>query len=324
MQPARRWGKLAFRVAASLAVLGVVLLLVDRRAVGEAISRLRAGPWALTLCAFLILQGLSALKWRWFLALAGVHIPAATALRCHAAGLFANLCLPSLIGGDVLRAGLAMRATKDRTALVVASVVDRLADFAALAALSALAAPFVSSATAEGGGAAPLRALPIAAAVLVGGPVAFVVALRLVVRRGWIRRLPRKVGWKVAEVVAAIRLLRRSPARAALGWVFSLGIQALFVLVNAALGATLGLDLPLVLWFLLWPLAKVIAMLPLSFGGLGVREAAFAALVRPFGPESLAVAQSLVWQSVLIVGGLVCGAWWSFSSRGDVAEPVKA
>ena len=30
--------------------------------------------------------------------------PPADALRCYAAGLFANLYLPSIVGGDVLRA----------------------------------------------------------------------------------------------------------------------------------------------------------------------------------------------------------------------------
>ncbi len=63
-------------------------------------------------------------------------------------------------------------------------------------------------------------------------------------------------------------------------------------------------------------------MLPVSFGGLGVREAAFAALVAPFGPESLAVAQSLVWQSVLIAGGLAAGGFWVLSPGRVTVRPA--
>ena len=43
-------------------------------------------------------------------------------------------------------------------------------------------------------------------------------------------------------------------------------------------------------------------------GGLGVREAAHAALFAPFGiPAVLAVAVSLVFQAVIISGGLIGG-----------------
>jgi uncharacterized membrane protein YbhN (UPF0104 family) len=143
--PAGRWRKLALRLLVSGVVLFVTLQVVD-------VSRVRAGfeqldllAWIGALGAFLVLHALSALKWRFFLSLVGARLPVAVTLRCHAAGLFANLCLPSLIGGDVLRAGLALPSTDRRTALVVGSVVDRVADLSALltvAVLGLAAAPW--------------------------------------------------------------------------------------------------------------------------------------------------------------------------------------
>jgi uncharacterized membrane protein YbhN (UPF0104 family) len=55
-------------------------------------------------------------------------------------------------------------------------------------------------------------------------------------------------------------------------------------------------------------LGKVSAMLPVTQGGIGVREAALAALLLPFGvPAVLSVAVGLIWQMVVVSGGLLGG-----------------
>lgn len=311
-----RWRKLGVRVLVSLTVLGVAFSLADRDTVVAGFRRLEVADWMLALLAFLVLHAVSALKWRFFLALVGARLPLANALHCHAAGLFANLCLPSLIGGDVLRAGLALRATDRRTALVVGSVVDRVADLAALLSVTLVGLVLAPWARERLGGTGSLVTLGAALAL---GAVCGVVALRLAYARA--RRLPRKLGRKVVEVMRAVTVLQANPVRAVCGYLLAVVLQSGFVLVNVGLGERVGLDLPVALWFLLWPLAKIAAMAPLSFGGLGVREAAFSTLVTPFGDGNLAFTQSLVWQTVLIAGGLACGAVWTFwTPAGRSAE----
>ena len=52
---------------------------------------------------------------------------------------------------------------------------------------------------------------------------------------------------------------------------------------------------------------------PVTQGGIGVREAALAA---PFGaPPAMTVAVGLVWETIILVGGLVAGVI-SYSLRG--------
>ena len=59
----------------------------------------------------------------------------------------------------------------------------------------------------------------------------------------------------------------------------------------------------------MWPLAKLLALVPLTLGGLGIREAGLVALLAPFGaPATLAVATGLAWESIIIAGGLVAGS----------------
>ena len=66
---------------------------------------------------------------------------------------------------------------------------------------------------------------------------------------------------------------------------------------------------PLAVWAVAWPLAKIAAFLPVSLGGIGVREAALTGLLATFGVDpALAVAQGLLWRSGLMALGLLGGA----------------
>jgi uncharacterized membrane protein YbhN (UPF0104 family) len=85
----------------------------------------------------------------------------------------------------------------------------------------------------------------------------------------------------------------------------SLGVQASFVLANVWLAQQVGVTTGVATWFVAWPLAKLVAVLPISLGGIGVREAALVSFLTPYGAEGTAVlAAGILWQGVLIVGGL--------------------
>ncbi len=69
-----------------------------------------------------------------------------------------------------------------------------------------------------------------------------------------------------------------------------------------------GCTIPLWAWFFAWPLAKIASMVPVSLGGLGVREAALVSLLVPLGADAAAVvAAGLAFEAVIIGGGLIGG-----------------
>lgn len=305
-----RWQNAALRLGTSalLLAVGAAVLRADevwlhmRRFVGDA-----GVTWGLAVVGFLSLHVAGALKWRFFLSTAGASISTRWAVRAYGAGLFANLCLPSLIGGDVLRAGIAMSASDCKEAIVVGSIIERLADLLALAFLVVVGA--VWSMQTASALAAPRASVTVILAVI-GSAAGGVLIVALILQRRFEHRLPGGLGRRLAEARRALRAYLDKPDRVAIGFLACMGIQGSFVLVNAAIGRALGIDLGLGVWFLVWPLAKLVAMLPVSLGGLGVREFAFAALVSPFAVAAeVAVAQSLIWQSVLIAGGLMAGAY---------------
>ena len=84
-----------------------------------------------------------------------------------------------------------------------------------------------------------------------------------------------------------------------------------------------GLVLPLRVWLFAWPLAKLAAVLPLTQGGIGVREAALVALLAPFGaPGPLVLAAGLIWEGIIIAGGLIAGATAFLLRRAEAPRAI--
>lgn len=308
----------AVRVAVSLSLLAAILWWIDWPVFARAIARVPAGVWTGVVAVFLLGHAVSALKWRLLLAAVDVQVSAALALRAHGLGLFANLCLPSLVGGDLVRAAVAIRDQGRAEAVALASLGDRVNDTLALVLLAGAGALAV-------GGTGDAWALRVLVAFGVGLPLGVVAAFWIVPRLPR-ERLPGALARVVGRVAEAQASLRARPGRAAGAFGLSCGIQLVFVLLNVRLAGAIGIDQPLAVWLLAWPLAKLIALLPISLGGLGVRELALAALLAPFGVEAaLTVAQSLAWQAVLIGSGAAAGlAAFSLGERSlSATSPHK-
>jgi uncharacterized membrane protein YbhN (UPF0104 family) len=75
--------------------------------------------------------------------------------------------------------------------------------------------------------------------------------------------------------------------------------------LNYLLGSSVGIDVAVTAWAVAWPLSKLIAIVPISLAGLGVREGLLVAFLRPFGAEAgLVVGAGILWQTILLAGGL--------------------
>jgi uncharacterized membrane protein YbhN (UPF0104 family) len=213
--------------------------------------------------------------------------------------LFANLCLPGIVGGDVLRATMAQKMGRRPEPVILGSIVDRVMDVVTLGILIAGGAIALGAAQPNAWTAA------LTAVAIAGLALAAIIAPVVLFRRS-IRRWPARWRRPVRRTQSAIRSLSRRPGTWVAAQLYSLVIQG-----GAAIGASLGIDVPLAAWFIAWPMAKLAGLIPVSLGGLAVREAALASLLLPFGvPASQGVAASLLWQTILIAGGLLAGLTW--------------
>src|SRR5712692_3714038 len=238
-----RWLGPTLRVAGGLLVLGLLLRFLPVERLGAALSRVRLTLWLLVLFGYLSAHLIGVLKWRLMVNLAGARITHAQAARCYFAGLFSTLFLPSIVGGDVVRLGLAMRFARNRLgALLVPG---------ALNAEHRIVFRWIA------GAAAAAMIAVTAAAVLIPA-----------------RRLSYRMRRRLVRLRQAGRSTARQPWRVVLAFALGIVVQTSFVALTAVIARGCGLDMPLHIWLFAWPLAKLAALVPITQGGIGVRELA--------------------------------------------------
>lgn len=289
------------RAAVSLGLLALLFVFLPWHEARDAFSRVPLSVWVAVLTGFILGHMIGVVKWRMMVNGGSVRLGMFDALRAYSAGLFTNICLPGIVGGDVIRATLAARRMDRAGDVIAAGIVDRTIDVASLALVAAIGGIFVGQ-TAAGSTATRIG---IAAG---GSAVVAILFVLLMIRRrlsAWPRRFRRPIG----RTLAALRRLSSQPSRILACALLSIAMQVWFVVLNIFIGQSLGINVPGAVWFFTWSLAKVAALVPISLGGLAVRDAAFAALIAPFGvPLTTGVVASLVWQSIVISGGLIAGA----------------
>jgi uncharacterized protein (TIRG00374 family) len=294
----RRMSAWLIRLCISALLLALIFHFVPFAQVWAAAQQISLPLWLGALVLFLCGHAAGAAKWR---ILIGGGITYRQAFRAHLAGLAANLALPSVAGGDVVRAGLVMKHADDKGRLAMGSLADRLIDTLGLA-LIALGSAWIAWKPRLDSGlwlGWPLIGLLIATAGAFAAALALDRFTTARERSGKLMRLLAKLTHSAAE-------LARHPGRLLLCLVMSMAIQCLFVGINIAFARAAHVEAPVPAWFFAWTTAKIIAIAPISLGGLGVREASMAGLLKPFGADpAQVVAIGLVWQSLLYVSGLI-------------------
>src|SRR5690606_18090390 len=112
-------------------------------------------------------------------------------------------------------------------------------------------------------------------------------------------------GGRLAGLGDAWRDLRRRPQAFLAAGAISLAVQCAFVLTNVWLAAHMGIATPLAPWFLGWTAAKLSAILPISLGGIGVREATLVSVLGAYGaPAEAVLATGILWQAAIVAGSL--------------------
>jgi uncharacterized membrane protein YbhN (UPF0104 family) len=282
--PAARW----IRLGVSAGAFAILLTIVPLESLLRALRSVSAGTLVSALLLFVAGHVVAAAKWRWLCDDTGV--PVRATLRAHFSGVIANLWLPSVVGGDVVRAGLIYRRASRPAVVAVASLVDRVIDSGGLLVLAALGALLVGL---PSDGA---RDVIVAVVALAIAGAAAAAAGYWYVRSRATNRL--------RQVVQAFEFVVGRPSRVVAALALSVAVQATFIGVNLMLGRAVGVAAPVGVWLMAWPLAKLAALLPISVAGLGVREAALVVLMQPFGDSADSIlAAGVLWQAVFMSGG---------------------
>jgi len=264
------------------------------------------GPWAVLagLGAFVFGIFLSVVRWWRLLTVAGCGTRLWAVFRLTYLGLFFNLIVPGLTGGDLVKVVLVVREHPEKRADAFASaVVDRVLGLVGLLLMASLVVVFA------GESLAALRApvLLMAAAAFLGlYLVVHPVPRRLVRLDRWIRKLPH--GEKLERLDRAARLFATRPGTLAFGVAISVVdhlFNALGIYVMArAMGSALSFGGTLCTV----SISSVVSAVPLAPGGLGVEEAAYAWLFALLGATAaLGFAVGLMKRACFTLIGLAGG-----------------
>lgn len=299
------WRRPAFRIGGSIVILAMLLIALPFGEMKEALRRVPLSVWPMALGVYMLLHLIGVVKWRLLINVAGAGLSFAESARAYYWGLFGNTFLPSIVGGDVVKAGVAMRAAKSKSGLVLGSLVDRLLDVIGMAAVAGIGAIL-----------SPRALDPQSRRIFLGlGALLTIAGLGAVIGIAMlpVRRFPYKIRRKMVQVRQALRATAGNYQALVGAFLLGMLLQSSLVVLNYWLGIVIGISIPLYVWLFVWPLAKISGLLPVTQGGIGVREAAQAALFAPFGVLAVkAVATGLVFEVVIITGGLLGGgvAWF--------------
>lgn len=315
-QNSRGWFFLLLRWAVAGAILGLLLYLLPMAPLRNALSQVPLMRLLVVLLIYLVALTGGITKWHTVVNAAGAQLKFAQSAQCYASGLFGALFLPSIIGGDVARLAVGISHSPRPAAVITGNVADRFLDVAAqltLVTVGLLLLPGSLPATLQGPARHVILAGVLAAAIFL--------ALLKIVLRPLLRGRSIRTRRRLAQLRHAVRSVSRRPGRLLFGWVLGTSVQGTYILLTAVVGVSCGLGIPLRVWFFAWPLAKIAAVMPITQGGIGVREAALVMLLAPFGaPAAQVLATGIVWEGIIIAAGLLAGLTALLLQR---AEPVS-
>jgi uncharacterized membrane protein YbhN (UPF0104 family) len=281
------------RLFGSAALLAVLAWRVDLVLVARTLAGARWGWWLGAVLGYAGAQGLSSLRWQVLAAPLGFRRPLREYVSLYFIGTFFNLLLPTSVGGDVVRAWYLDAGTGKRWPAFLSVLADRLIGLFVLLLLAFVAALLV-----------PLE--PWVRLPALGAGVAAGLGLVFFLLAPSDREEPQQgLQGKVRQIAGVFVLYRNSPQLVFGTAILSALIQVANVFLLWMLGQAAGLPLPLAYCFVLMPLVSLLTLLPISVGGLGVREGALVLLLGPLGiAAGQAVTLSLLWFSVFVAAGL--------------------
>lgn len=312
----RRWrGRLKWIVSAVL--LGIILFFADFRHVVQSMREVRINWLLAAACLQPVGSLLTGMRWRRLLAVQGVHIRLWFLFRSCIAANFFKQFMPSTIGGDPVRAYDSWRGGASKSIAVSTLVVDRLLGLVILALFVVVAMGLAGSAFLQ----IPLLPLWIGGlTAALAGVVWMIFAPPRSIRNlgsGFMTRVPgplRRIGERVLHSVDAFRGKWRT-LLVSLG--LSILLQVNVVVFYYFIGRAMGFDIPLLLYFGIVPLATFVMLLPISINGIGVREAAFIALLGTASADvqaDKAVAFAWLEYGIFLFHGVLGGVLYAATS----------
>lgn len=299
--PSRRlpsWASLALRIAATSALVWLVVRNIEWTELGRVFRTLDWRWWAGGMAMAVTAHTLAGVRWAGLARPIGFQLTYVSYVRRFFEGVFFSLCLPTSIGGDVVKAYRLADTSSGRLLAACTVLADRLTG---LSALVVLAATTLLANQLGFGLPAAIGLAVVLVACVTAGLVLTVGSLDWLLSRIPVLHAARGFVAKLLPYQQKPRLLAR-----AVGW--SMLIQIGFICCVMLMARGMGLPVPTRAWFYAVPLVSLATVLPISISGVGIREVGFVHLLAEYGvTEEQAVALGMLWFLAQVGNGMLGG-----------------
>lgn len=306
----------ALKATITLGLIWVVLRNVDMADTLERVRSVSLGVSLGGLGLLLLLSLFSIIRWRIVMKQFGDVLGFGLTTRLFFEGLFFNQALPSTVGGDGVRIYRAFRAGLTLPAAINSVVLDRILGLTSLMILAAIAQPLFYQRVDSLGARLSFTAVFLVA--LCG--IFFLLALGFLPER--FRR------WKITAGLVSLSYAARqaftTPAILIPVTILSIAGHMISVIVFYLLAESLGLGVSFVDCLVMVPSVLLLATVPISVAGWGLREGAMVAAFGLLGvPAGGAAAASVLFGIGMALIALPGGLLW-FANPDKGVEEVDA
>ncbi|KYC44229.1 lysylphosphatidylglycerol synthetase [Scytonema hofmannii PCC 7110] len=247
--------------------------------------------------------------WRWLVVLnsSGHSAPMSSLLSSYFAGMFLNIFLPGALGGDAYRVYRVAKHTKDSEVALVSVFLER---FTGLAALSALALIGLAPAFKLVARWDIILLFLICVGSLVGAVLLISSPQLLIWAEPWLIKFRLSA---IAARFAKIQILLRTFAQHRQALIVSMGLSLLLQLAIVAYHYFIAQQLKIPISYLqllvFIPIIVVVTLLPISLGGLGLKEGLWVYLFSRVG---------LTAEQALLLSVTITALSWLLSLPGAI------
>ena len=273
--------KFIIRLAISLVLLGFLISKIDPGSFTELIQNASLPVLFVAFSLLLADRFLQTFKWQVLVNYQGMTVSFSHLVKILFVSNFFGLFIPSNLSIDFIRAYRLSQATSQKVNSVSSVIIDRfisLASLLLLAQFGALAVLFYYHQT------------KIGIAILTLG-MFFLITLRIiqyavVKEDNWVKRIAQKwekVRGHLAKLATVVNCYQDNPNVLVNVFFLSMGSQIVRIVFTYLMAVSLGYAVSIYFFFILVPVVLILAMLPISIGGLGVREGVFVVLLSNIG-----------------------------------------
>ncbi len=264
---------------------------------------LSADVWwiMLAIVIFSLSNFFGAFQWQLLMKTKSIHLPWRHVLAFYYVGLFFNNFLIGNVGGDAIRVYDIAKLSGDLPHAISTVFFDRLIGFFVMTTMALLSGLFWHNIFQSNS----LETLTIIIFLLWVVSFLFLFNENLASRIGWLFRLmltPR-MNHKIRAIYQSINAFKNEQRLLLTIVLISLVVQSLRILVHYCAALSVGVQLHLKYFIIFIPVIALLSSLPISIGGIGIREGSAVALfsqVDSLLPESIVAFEFLAYLIGLI------------------------